>query len=93
MGLIRKVNADREDEILRIIAGGAPAKADIEDSTSLQKKEEVKQEVFVGDKYHSLRMPASMMKRVDEVRAKREGITRTTWILEAIQEKLRRDCK
>lgn len=94
MAILRKVpqekdSKDLEEERLRFILGGGIAKADVEDSTPEKKKEEPSD----GYKYHSLRMPTDMMKKVDETRAKRAGITRTVWILEAIQEKLRKECK
>lgn len=87
MALIKKVTKDLEEERLKVIDGGGFAKADIEDN----KKEEKKKEE--GYKYHALRMPVGIMKTVDQIRVSRAGITRTTWILEAIQEKLKRECK
>ena len=87
MAIIKKVTRDLEEERLKIINGGGFSKADIEDSKQKEKKKEE------GYKYHALRMPVKIMRQVDELKAKRAGITRTTWILEAIQEKIKRETK
>ncbi len=41
--------------------------------------------------YLNLRVPVSLLEELEEVLNKRVGISRTGWILEAIQEKIRRD--
>lgn len=45
----------------------------------------------VGKKAVILKMPADFLKKVDNAVAKRIGMNRMAWILQAVQEKLERD--
>lgn len=68
-----------EQDIDTLISRGAPVSED-------KKKEfDPKKSTHIN-----LRIPKNMLNQVDEVMKKRVGISRIGWILEAIQEKLKR---
>lgn len=89
MSMIKKVKReeDLEEARRKVILNGSFVKGELEGK---EKKEESSEK---GYKYHSLRMPVDIMSKVDELKAKRAGISRTIWIMEAIQEKIKREAK
>jgi hypothetical protein len=72
-------NKKTEEEIDKLILKGAPVKED-------EKADDEKR-----NSYLNFRIPTDLLKRVDEELKERIGISRNGWILEAIQEKLRRE--
>ncbi len=68
-----------EDEIDRLISKGALVKEDVK---------EKKTKKFSNINF---RIPTDMLNQVDETLQDRVGISRNGWILEAIQEKLKRN--
>lgn len=71
-----KEELNEEVDVSALINQGAKVKEDL--------KKEVKEWVVIN-----LRISSSMLKEVDQAVNERVGITRTGWILEAINEKLK----
>jgi hypothetical protein len=65
------------EEAKKFLSGGILSKVDIENEKT-------------ECRHHCLRMPISMIKRIDQTRKARIGVSRTLWILEAIEDKLKR---
>ena len=85
----------KEEEFDKIIKMGAPVKEDIkkEETQENVKQEENKQEEKEKWKLVPVRMPEKLLKELDDKIEKRIGLSRNAWILEAIQEKMRRENK
>lgn len=77
MTLKRHIDQNDQDK-LKFIEGAGQVKADIQ---------------LTDDGIHRchLRMPMHAIERIDVLISKKMGMNRTSWILQAIQEKLERD--
>ena len=69
---------DKNVNIEALIDRGAPVKGE----TNLHQKKKWK--------FINIRIPEEMVKEMDSIRSSRVGITRNGWILESIQEKLKK---
>lgn len=78
--LIDKKPENDKPNIDKLLSKGAPVK---EDMAELEKEESKWTHI-------NFRMPTQMLKKVDEALNDRVGISRNGWLLEAVQEKLKR---
>ena len=78
--LVEKTPEKNEVDIDKLLSKGAPVKEDMV---------EVEQEESKWT-HINFRVPTQMLKKVDEALKDRVGISRNGWLLEAIDEKLKR---
>lgn len=82
-----KNNKVQEDKITELIMKGGSVPTDI--SHDISQKEEYSEEVI---KFVQLRIPEKQVRVIDKLVKKRPGkLSRHTWIMEAIAEKIKRD--
>lgn len=85
--VVRKAPKEEEKkgkvDVDYLISKGAPVKEDEVEYKDLDQVIDEKKRCSLN-----LRVPTQLVKQIDEVLKKRIGISRTGWILEAIQEKL-----
>jgi predicted HicB family RNase H-like nuclease len=90
---VKPLTQIQEDKkIENIIHKGAPVKEDVQQESSLNEKEKAKEVKEKKDNWTmiSLRLPESLLEMIDANREDRFGVSRNTWILECIQEKLKK---
>lgn len=76
--LVEKQIEKKESEIDKLISKGSYV------------KEDLKQDIEKKSTHINFRIPTEMLKQVDEALKHRVGISRNGWLLEAIDEKLKK---
>jgi hypothetical protein len=82
--VMKKMTLPQEQMRDEIISKGGHVAADIERNDERQLASKKEWQIF------GLRIKANMLNQIDKVLEDRVGISKTGWILEAIQEKLKR---
>ena len=80
MSVKKSIATFDEKQVEKLIAKGALVKEDVKP---------VDQKTHV---HLNLRMPQFLLNRLDEVVSNRIGMSRNAWIVEAINEKIKRNC-
>lgn len=86
MGFMKKIeNKNIEEAREKFISGGGLVQSDV---IQIKNEPTIKKEEWTK---LILRIRFDVLEEIDELVLKRMGLTRTAWILEAIQEKLRKN--